>query len=132
MCGKIVELCFKQGLLTNNLKRHCLFILVKSFYHQVLVLNYQADTIQANPKLSNLRDLPLKLISFHTDQVYLKLTNLSLNLTEESVTGSYWNLMRCRCSTGGKEAKMTPFSASCRPCSPASYLLSPSSTSAFT
>jgi len=54
---------------------------------------------------------------------------LSLNLTELSVIGSYWNLIKCKCRTGGNEAKTTPFSASCRPFSPASYLLSPSKTS---
>lgn len=59
----------------------------------------------------------------------LSCSYLSLNLTELSVMGSYWNLMRCKCSTGGNEAKITPFSASWRPCSPASYLFSPSRVS---
>ncbi|KYQ59749.1 hypothetical protein ALC60_01134 [Trachymyrmex zeteki] len=36
------------------------------------------------------------------------------------------------CKTGGNDEKMTPFSASCNPCSPASYLLSPSRLSVLT
>ena len=36
----------------------------------------------------------------------------SLNLMEQSVTGSYWNLIRWRCSTGGNFSNKIPFSAS--------------------
>ena len=39
-------------------------------------------------------------------------SNRSLNFTELSVMGSYWNLMRCKCKTGGNEEKSIPFSAS--------------------
>ena len=53
-------------------------------------------------------------------------THLSLILMLVSVMGSYWNRMSWRWRTGGWVRKMTPFSASCSPCSPASYLLSPS------
>ena len=36
----------------------------------------------------------------------------SLNFTEESVTGSYWNRIKCKCRMGGSFLKRIPFSAS--------------------
>lgn len=42
----------------------------------------------------------------------VKITHLSLIFILASATGSYINRINCRCNTGGKFKKITPFSAS--------------------